>query len=155
MNEHAYDVEGNASIAGRYLGIDPGKNGGLAIVGSDGSAIATRMPATERDIYDWLNDRPRPSHAVLEKVHSTPQMGVKSAFTFGRGYGSLVMVLTAWGIPFTEVTPAKWQRHLGCLTKGDKNVTKARAQQLYPELPITHATADALLIARYCMESCV
>jgi hypothetical protein len=36
-----------------------------------------------------------------------------------------------------------------CLTKGDKNVSKARAQELFPALKITHATADALLIAEY------
>lgn len=32
-----------------------------------------------------------------------------------------------------------------------KNLTKARAQQLWPEYPrITHAIADALLIAEFC-----
>ena len=35
------------------------------------------------------------------------------------------------------------------LSKGDKNVTKSRAQELFPELKITHAIADALLIAEY------
>jgi hypothetical protein len=36
-----------------------------------------------------------------------------------------------------------------CLTKGDKNVSKAAAQRLWPKLKITHANADALLIAEY------
>jgi hypothetical protein len=35
------------------------------------------------------------------------------------------------------------------MTKGDKNVSKRRAQELYPQLKITHSTADALLIATY------
>jgi hypothetical protein len=35
------------------------------------------------------------------------------------------------------------------LSKGDKNVTKRKAQELFPSLKITHATADALLIAEY------
>ena len=39
-----------------------------------------------------------------------------------------------------------------CLTKGDKNVTKSAAQRLYPDRKITHADADAILIARYCYE---
>jgi hypothetical protein len=34
-------------------------------------------------------------------------------------------------------------------TKGDKNVSKRRAQELFPQLKVTHATADALLIAEY------
>jgi hypothetical protein len=35
------------------------------------------------------------------------------------------------------------------MSKGDKNVTKRRAQQLFPQLKVTHAIADALLIAEY------
>jgi hypothetical protein len=42
-----------------------------------------------------------------------------------------------------------WQKSLGCLTHGDKNVSKAAAQRLFPGMKITHATADALLIAYY------
>jgi hypothetical protein len=42
---------------------------------------------------------------------------------------------------------------MGCLTGGDKNVSKNRALELFPEVDevkkITHATADALLIGKY------
>jgi hypothetical protein len=38
---------------------------------------------------------------------------------------------------------------MGCLTRGDKNVSKAKAQQLFPTMKITHAVADALLLAAY------
>jgi Holliday junction resolvasome RuvABC endonuclease subunit len=76
-------------------------------------------------------------------------MGVVSAFSFGNGFGHLEMALTAAGIPFTRVRPQVWQKALGCLTKGDKNVTKRKAQELFPSIKATHATADALLIAQY------
>jgi hypothetical protein len=76
-------------------------------------------------------------------------MGVVSAFTFGNGYGHLEMALTAAGIPFERVRPQAWQKAMGCMSKGDKNVTKAKAQELFPHLKITHATADACLIAEY------
>lgn len=59
------------------------------------------------------------------------------------------MALTAAGIPFDEVSPAVWQKYLGCLTGGDKNVTKAKAQQLFPHITVTHAIADAILIGEY------
>jgi hypothetical protein len=39
------------------------------------------------------------------------------------------------------------------MSKGDKNVTKAKAQQLFTQLKITHATADALLIAEFARRS--
>ena len=77
-------------------------------------------------------------------------MGCVSAFTFGRGYGALLMALTAARIPFDVVQPAKWQQGLGCRSGGDKHVTKRRAQQLFPSVTVTHALADALLIAEFC-----
>jgi hypothetical protein len=48
------------------------------------------------------------------------------------------------------VTPFTWQKRLQCLSGGDKNVTKARAQQLFPGVKISHITADALLLAEFC-----
>jgi Holliday junction resolvasome RuvABC endonuclease subunit len=76
-------------------------------------------------------------------------MGVVSAFTFGCNYERVVMALMCAGIPVEEVTPQRWQKALGCLTHGDKKVSKARAQQLFPGIKITNYIADALLIAEY------
>ena len=78
-------------------------------------------------------------------------MGVR-AFTFGQSYGFLRGMLIASEVPFDEVLPVKWMTKLSCRTKGNKNITKAKAQQLFPELKITHAIADALLIAEYCRQ---
>lgn len=139
------------------IGIDPGKSGGIAWI-TDGKPCVEKMPGSLRDLWDLICDitnHPRSTvdgrkfKAFIEQVHSSPQMGVKSAFTFGNGFGHLEMALTAAGIPFERVRPQKWQQVMGCLTKGDKNVSKRRAQELFPQLKVTHATADALLIADY------
>lgn len=141
-----------------YIGIDPGASGGLARLLHDGRKVDywTLKDATPNDvlmkIIEWRDDEPPGSYAVIERVASSPQMGVKSAFSFGKNYGMLLTCLSATDIPFVEVTPAKWQRALGCLSKGDKNVTKAKAQQLFPAHRITHAIADALLLATYCRQ---
>lgn len=87
--------------------------------------------------------------AYLEQVHSSPQMGVKSSFTFGNGFGHLEMALTAAGIPFERVRPQVWQKAMSCMTGGDKNVSKRKAQELFPHIKCTHATSDALLIAEF------
>jgi hypothetical protein len=135
-----------------FYGIDPGVGGGMAFVTADGEGVSKLKlkDATERDIALWLSrfniDQ---TCAVIEKVASSPQMGVVSAFTFGRSYGFLRGVLSALAIPYVEVRPQAWQKAMGCLTKGDKNVSKAKAQQLYPGEKVTHATADALLLATY------
>ena len=132
------------------IGIDPGKNGGIAWI-TDGKVCAEKMPETMQDLFDLLSEiaREGPCRAYLEQVASSPQMGVVSAFSFGNGFGHLEMALTANAIPFERIRPQAWQKALGCLTKGDKNVTKRRAQELFPDCRVTHSIADALLIARY------
>jgi len=143
------------------IGIDPGKNGGIAWI-SGGKACVEKMPDTLQDLWDLIldiRDGGEPQQridkaifgqaAYIEQVHSSPQMGVKSAFSFGNSFGHLEMALTAAGIPFERVRPQTWMKELSCLTGGDKNVTKRRAQELFPQLRLTHATADALLIAHY------
>lgn len=132
------------------IGIDPGTNGGIAWI-TDGKPCVEKMPDTLQDLWELLRDIATVGncHAYIEQVHSSPQMGVKSAFTFGNGFGHLEMALTAAGIPLTRTRPQVWQKELGCLTKGDKNVTKRKAQELFPNIKVTHATADALLIATY------
>jgi crossover junction endodeoxyribonuclease RuvC len=114
------------------------------------------MPETLTDLWEvfdeWNPDdfKRDTIHCCLESVHSMPGQGVSSSFKFGRGFGNLEMALTAARIPYTYVTPQRWQKDLGCLTKGDKNVSKSRAQQLFPHIKCTHAIADSLLIAEYC-----
>ena len=135
-----------------YLGIDPGKSGGVALV-SDEEYLAWKMPETERDLWDIIQQyKSSIRFGIIERVHSSPQMGVRSAFTFGQSYGFLRGMLIASEVPFDEVLPVKWMTKLSCRTKGNKNITKAKAQQLFPALKITHAIADALLIAEYCKQ---
>ena len=137
------------------IGIDPGKNGAIAWI-TDGKACVEKMPETLQDLWELVESIRYSNHpqnpnckAYIENVHSSPQMGVTSAFTFGQGFGRLEMALTAAGIPFERVTPQKWQKAMGCLTGGDKNISKARAQELFPDMKCTHATSDALLLAEY------
>jgi hypothetical protein len=135
-----------------YIGIDPGKSGSMAIVWPDGQPATgvCRFDATPADQADWLLGFDlTQAVAVMEKVSSSPQMGVVSAFSFGKSQGFLIGLLTAMKIPYYEVTPQKWQRAMGCMSKGDKNVTKHAAQKLWPHLKITHRDADARLIAEY------
>jgi len=131
------------------IGVDPGVNGGIAFL-HDGKVAAYKMPATERDIYDLLATGEESAPIVfLESVHSMPDQGVSSSFKFGRGYGFLRGAITALKYPLHDVSPQKWQRALGCLTGGDKNISKQMAQQLFPQLKITHSIADAILLTEY------
>ncbi len=148
----------------RYLGIDPGKTGGVAYVDDAGKYDAWQIPATERDTLDLFDEltlgEPGILRAVIEKVASRPGQGVASMFTFGQNYGMLRAFLVASFIPFEAVPPGTWQKEFALIdpsaTKTNKkNKHKARAQELFPGIKITHAIADALLIAEYCKRTAI
>lgn len=134
------------------FGVDPGASGAIAFMRL-GIIHTHKLDGTEQEAADFLkcwNDLDEgDSFAFIERVHSMPKQGVASSFKFGQSYGFLRGILTGLKIPFEEVTPQKWQKELGCLTKGDKNVSKQKAGQLFPDTKWTHATADAALICEY------
>ena len=133
-----------------HIGIDPGSSGGIAVLeGSGAVVLATAMPDTDRDLFELLQRWTLQAHAYLEHVHAMPKNGSQSAFKLGGSDGRIRMGLTAAQIPFDVVSPVKWQTAMQCRTKGDKNVSKRRAQELFPAQRVTHAVADALLIAEY------
>lgn len=150
-----------------YVGIDPGKSGGLVAITPNGWLLDP-MPDTEGEIWDWfdsLSIDPEPEiYAVIERVASSPQMGVRSAFTFGQGYGTLRMALTSRRVTWVDVTPQSWMKALhipqgksGTKKKDQKLKLKKFARQLYPNLPVWNwgigkqdAVCDAVLIAHYC-----
>ena len=138
-----------------HIGIDPGASGAIALIDStkpkDCNLTILRNDWTDHDLARAFEDvtSSRGCHAVIEKVHAMPKQGVTSTFKFGESFGKLQMLLVAWQIPFEFVTPQKWQTAMQCKSGGDKNVTKAAAQRLYPDYKITHRNADAILIAEY------
>lgn len=140
-----------------YIGIDPGASGGMAALDGSGDVIrVVKMPDTERGVLEFLRDMKIGASglaASLEFVRAMPKQGVVSTFSFGRNYGGLRMALAAVAIPFDEPTPRKWQTFMGCLSQGDKNVTKRRACELFPRERVTHAIADALLLAEFTRRS--
>lgn len=142
-----------------FLGIDPGGSGSLAIVDRAGALVdATPMPETMKDLADYFKEfSPRIRMAMIEAVHSMPEQGVSSTFTFGQNVGALHMGLVAHGIPFEFVQPRVWQQPMGLLRLAKeetitqkKNRHKARAQELFPAKKVIHAIADGLLLAETC-----
>jgi len=134
-----------------YLGVDPGKSGAVAAIDERGHVVRiVKNDTTERDLFDAFCGYDTDEVAgVIERVAAMPNQGVASTFKFGMSYGFLRACLIAAGVRFEEVTPPKWQTEMKCRSGGNKNITKQRAQQLFPSVKITHATADALLLAEY------
>ena len=150
------------------IGIDPGKNGGIAVLDEDANVIdIMKMPETPQDLLDALSnylpiEQQQTSICYLEKVGGMPGQSGSAMFSFGRSYGHIEMALLASKIPTYEILPQRWQKHFSLsgssITKSSsaekrehKNRLKAKAQQLFPQLgkKITLSTCDALLIAEY------
>jgi crossover junction endodeoxyribonuclease RuvC len=143
-----------------YLGIDPGGSGSMAFLPPTGALWCVNHTETPHDLSEALRDARRAYNgdisAVLERVSAMPGQGVTSMFSFGKSFGISIGLLTAHNIPYELVTPQKWQKEFSLPTTkaagtktAKKNFHKARAQELYPEASITHANADAILLATY------
>ena len=100
--------------------------------------------------------------AFLEEVAGFvgKQQPGSAMFKFGRSFGFIIGVLEALGVRIELVRPQKWQKPLSlgtastCASRSEwKNKLKACAQRLHPSLKPTLATADALLILEYGLQS--
>ena len=139
------------------MGIDPGANGAAALYIS-GTSVDTfcfknkSWPEVVKGFEHfsaWGID-----YTFIEAVSAMPKDGAHNAFTFGENTGIVKGILHALDIRFVEVHSQKWQRHFGLGAKyssktARKNAQKAKAQELFPQIKIIHANADALLIAKY------
>ncbi len=140
-----------------YLGVDPGASGAIVALDEEAAFVdLIRCKEPEGDLADFVyRYSPDVVGCYVEKVGSMPGQGVASTFKFGTSYGLLRGILAALLIPRRFVAPTVWQRAMGIgVVKGEKKVAKKRrhkelAQELYPDLKVINATADALLIARY------
>ena len=143
-----------------YVGIDPGKNGGIGIIYND-LQYCRKCPTTVTDMSEEIKvvmgiAPDIQKYAIIESVHSMPRQGVKSVFTFGQGYGQWLGILASHEIPYIQVTPQKWMKFYGVMPKDKKerkNKLKHLAQQRFPNLNITLATSDAMLLANYLKET--
>ena len=136
-----------------YLGIDPGKSGAVAAL-SDAweEPQFIRLKETAHDVSEWIRDLAEwpKSRVIIEQVNAMPKQGVSSTFKFGHSAGVCEGLIVGIGLPYKLIRPAKWQQLMRCRTKGDKNISKQAAQRLFPGVKVTHATADALLLAELC-----
>jgi crossover junction endodeoxyribonuclease RuvC len=141
------------------LGIDPGQNGGVALINRHGALqFAEGMPVARnavvtvdvRQLGHLLTGR-HGVFAFVERAQAMPRQGVSSAFNYGCIFGSILTALADLGIGYELVAPAKWKRDFGL--QSDKRQAIDRAQQLYPALRRLRAkddgVAEALLIARW------
>lgn len=143
-----------------YIGIDPGKNGGIAFI-ENGNNSSEAYPYSDDVLINnlkliyaqgWHNA----VICYLEHVHAMPKQGVSSTFNFGMNFGFIQGVLKAYGIRYELVTPQKWKKEFSCTS--DKNTSIEVCKRLFPNVNLKatdrcrkdhDGMAEALLIAEY------
>lgn len=136
-----------------HRNIDPGKNGGLAIL--QGEEVQTFR--YDRDTYRCVLSDLRGEKAVccLEHVGVMPKNGSVSMFHFGENFGWLQGMLEAYEIPYELVRPQKWKKEFS--VTADKNTSIEVCKRLFPGVNLIppgcrkehDGCAESLLMALY------
>lgn len=149
-----------------YIGIDPGKNGGIAVIHDvnkyNHKVIDNHVYSDDKlielvKLYEYIHRVDNEYiFCILEHVHAMPKQGVSSTFNFGMNFGFIQGVLKAYGIPYELVTPQKWKKEFSCTS--DKNTSIEVCKRLFPNVNLKatdrcrkdhDGMAEALLIAEY------
>lgn len=145
-----------------FIGIDPGKSGGVAWIEMCEGEIAVNtmsmeevnLPLLFRRIVD--DEHMYAIMACVEKVSAMPGQGVTSMFHFGEGFGYIQGVLDANHIPYQLVPPKKWKKEFSL--GSDKAASIRTCKSLFPDVSLRRTPrcskdhdgmAEALLMAEY------
>lgn len=155
------------------IGVDPGQAGAYACIKElEGIAEKQTRPWDEESFVNAMiviariaNEAGANIVACVEKVGATPQMGVTSAFSFGRSAGFIEGVLSALKIPYQKISPQMWKKEFSLIVSGAKlgdTEKKAKSietcKRLFPNVTLkksercttdSDGMAEALLMAEY------
>ncbi len=120
------------------IGVDPGQKGAFALLESDGRILDFRdmpvvgkfvsVPIVAEIFKTWTGVEA--TTCIIEDVWSSPQMGVTSAFSFGRSKGLVEGIASMADCRVEYVSPAKWKRDMK-LGK-DKGEARDQAMRYWP-----------------------
>lgn len=138
------------------IGVDPGKTGGAAflyrghlmsVLPFKGNIIHCRYYITS---YGPEAEKPI---IFIEQVTASPQMGVVSAFTFGKWVEAVETAASISNLEYHMIRPQIWQNTIGVFSGGDKKILYNHAKKLFPKeyekKMFNKETSDAVLIAYY------
>lgn len=136
------------------IGIDPGKSGARATI-IDG--VLRSVVPFEKDILNCRTIGNIPSLTTctifIERVTASPNMGVVSAFTFGKWAEALETTAHLSSFEYHMVRPQVWQNAIGVFSAGDKKKLYKHARKLFPiqyaAKMFNKSSSDAVLIAYY------
>ena len=152
-----------------FIGIDPGLSGSVvALMGTklrcwDIPILSIQSGKTTKKQYDLAKLNVIFSkiagvpdcHILIEKVGPMPKQGITSTFNFGVGYGMLQAFIVMTKHPYTFVTPVRWKKVMMDGMGKEKDASRLRAKQLFPDYADMFSRvkddgrAEAALLAEY------
>ena len=140
-----------------FIGIDPGKSGGIAVIDEVCNTVNT-APYSDEELRNTASSYSRNNRVTccLEKVSAMPKQGVTGMFNFGKSYGYIKGVLESFSIPYQEISPQKWKKEFGLTS--DKTASVEVCRRLFPDVNLLatprckkahDGMAEALLMAEY------
>jgi len=126
-----------------YIGIDPGKNGGICCINSDNKIVMkTVIPVIGTDfdkkgmlqLFMDLNSKYNISMCTMEKVQAMPVTAKTACLNIGYGFGLLEMALLCNRIPYQIVSPREWQKVIfkGIKSKDTKIASLTFCERMFP-----------------------
>lgn len=114
------------------LGVDPGRNGALAIFDTDARRVTCHdMPGTTVELHDLIAGLPIIKLAAVERPFYPAHVGTRHVATMAFNYGVLMGALAWRSIPVVEVAPAKWKAALNL--SSSKSASREQASRIFPD----------------------
>lgn len=137
-----------------YIGIDPGANGALCLFEPLMNNLkfidfktGMKFSFLSEKVSELLADVRGEVKACLEQVYSTPLMGKKALFSFGKNIQLWYDILDYHAIPFFEVRPQIWMRSFIPLGKGREGI-KTKSLLLNVALKLAPLNASSFFTKR-------
>lgn len=140
-------------------GIDPGQQGGIAVLSFVPMACAMPLSGKEVDCRTLAHLVGGADFVVVEKAQAMPKQGVTGMFRYGVGFGKILGLLEGLSIPHVLVTPQAWKKVVLAGTAKDKDAAVNFVRRAHPWADLTpgqkrkphDGIADAICIAEYAL----
>lgn len=139
-----------------YIGIDPGKDGAMAVITPDAMTVFPFDMESYKNAMETICGFAKNCRCCLERVWTMPGEGHKSQGALMENFGFIQGLLTAYSIPYELVTPQKWKKEFQIT--GDKNSSITVCKRLFLGVSLRRTDrckkdhdgmAEALLMAEY------
>jgi hypothetical protein len=133
----------------QYVGIDPGKQGGIAVLTEGRTTYLQLSKHDDASIFRFLRDKVYETAVIcFEQVNVFKRDGAKSATTFMKEAGKLQGYLIALGLEAEFVAPTTWQPMFRAGSNKEINLAIAQMLGLANEATPLEV-GDSILLAEY------